>query len=108
MGSKTEVMQTIMLAASESNFFASAPVIAHQIERAQRLYQPIDLLISGFTVTGMSLLLSERFGIPVSGFSFQPTCIRSKVPGWRNIEPIESHTLFHFIDRTRAPLERQA
>ena len=41
-----------MLAASESNFFASAPVVAHQIKRAQTI-QGIDLLISGFTVTGM-------------------------------------------------------
>ena len=39
------LMQTIMLAASEANFFASGPVIAHQIERAhsgERSTQPVD------------------------------------------------------------------
>ena len=92
MKAKTEVMQTIMMAAAESNFFASAPVIATMIERAGT-EQAIDLLVPGFTLTGVGLLLSERFEIPLAAFCLQPTCIPSRDPEWRNVIPIESHGL---------------
>ncbi len=82
MSTKTEVMQMIMLAASEANFFASAPVVAHQIERAAT-EQPLDLLVSGFTMTGVGLLMSERFRVPVVNYVLQPTCIPSSDATWQ-------------------------
>jgi len=91
------VMQVIMLAASEANFFASAPVIAHQIVRAGAT-QPIDMLVGGFTLTGVSLLMSERFQIPVVNYCLQPTCIPSTDANWQSVVPIESHTVLTFLD----------
>jgi len=91
MSSKTEVMQTIMMAASESNFFVSAPVFVHQMEMLLRSPHPPDLIISSFTLTGISLLVSERCSVPVAGFCLQPTCIPSKDADWHNVIPIDSH-----------------
>ena len=34
MNAKSELMQTLMMAASESNFFGSAPVFVHQVRRS--------------------------------------------------------------------------
>jgi sterol 3beta-glucosyltransferase len=111
------------LAASEANFFASAPVIAHQIVRAGAT-QPIDMLVGGFTLTGVgvcgaptlwtppsranatprripsqvSLLMSERFQIPVVNYCLQPTCIPSTDANWQSVVPIESHTVLTFLD----------
>ena len=106
-----------MLAAAESNFFASTPIIAHQISRAAAV-QPIDLLVAGFTLTGVSLLLSEHFEIPVANFCLQPTCIPSSDREWNPVVHIASHNLLSFIDeveihaftkhQTLQPLKRLA
>ena len=40
MGSKTEALQELMLAASEANFFASAPVFMHHLARLQANSNP--------------------------------------------------------------------
>ena len=101
MSTKTEVMQMIMLAAAEANFFASGFVVAHQIERACR-EQQIDLLVSGFTMTGVGLMLSERFGIPIVNYCLQPTCIPSSDPGWRSVIPIQKRKLLPCVDRLEA------
>jgi len=98
MATKTEVMQMIMLAASEANFFASAPVVAHQISRANA-DQRIDALISGFTMTGVGLMLSERFNVPIINYCLQPTCIPSTDREWQSVTPIETHTMLSFIDK---------
>ena len=91
MNSKTEVMQTLMMAASESNFFPSAPVIVHQLDRLQRRGSKVDLLVCSFTLTGVALLVSQRCGVPLAGFCLQPTCIPSKQREWVNVTAIDSH-----------------
>jgi len=101
MSTKTEVMQIVMLGMSECNFFSSAPVIAHQIDTA-RAIQPIDLLLSGFTLTGVSLLMSELYSIPVANYTFQPTSIPSPDPSWRSVLPIKSHTCLPCLDTFEA------
>jgi len=78
MGSKTEALQELMLAASEANFFASAPVFMHHLARLQATAATkVDLIINAFTLTGVALMCGEAHGIPVAGFCLQPTCIPS-------------------------------
>merc|ERR1712007_293929 len=79
------------MAASESNFFVSAPVFVHQMEMLQRSVHPPDLIVSSFTLTGISLLVSEHCSVPLAGFCLQPTCIPSQDKDWRNVIPIDSH-----------------
>merc|ERR1719446_951682 len=77
MESKTEVMQSLMLAFSEAEFFGSAPVLVHHMESFKHSNTPVDLIIPAFTVTGIAMLVSEKCGVPMAGFILQPSCIPS-------------------------------
>ena len=104
MGSKTEALQELMLAASEANFFASAPVFMHHLARLQAAAAPkVDLIINAFTLTGVALMCGEAHGIPVAGFCLQPTCIPSDDEDWHAIVPIDSGG-DSLIDRAEAKL----
>jgi len=86
-----------MLAYSEAEFFNSAPVFIHYVEAMMASPTPIDLLVPGFTLTGLGMLVSECCGIPMAGFILQPSCIPSADPTWECVPAIESHSL-GFID----------
>ena len=58
MSTKFEAFQTLMMAASEANFYTSLPVYAHHVERLNQSKQPVDLLISGFTLMGAAMIVS--------------------------------------------------
>jgi len=89
MKQKSEAVQSIMLAASESNFFGSLPVYVHHVERLQRSSTPVDLVIAGFTLMGAAMVVSEYCHVPMAGFILQPTCIPSSDEAWRAIVPIK-------------------
>merc|ERR1712048_1036426 len=93
MSAKSEIAQTLMMAASESSFFPSIPVFVHQIQKLQAAGLGPDLIINSFTVQGAALIASEVCQVPVAGFYLQPTCIPSTDPAWVNVIPIKSHGL---------------
>jgi len=90
MKQKSEAIQSIMLAASEANFFGSLPVFVHQVRRLQHSNTPVDLLISGFTLMGAAMVVSEYCQVPLAGFILQPTCIPSSDSEWKAIVPIRA------------------
>jgi len=93
MSSKTEALQELMMAASESNFFASAPILIHHLRQYAAHGPPVDLIINAFTLTGVALLCGELCHIPVAGFCLQPTCIPSDDPNWHAIIPVDGGVL---------------
>jgi len=98
MNSKGEVLQSLMLAFAEAEFFDSGPVFVHHLLRMQVSRTPVDLIMFSFTTAGVGLLASERCSIPCAGFILQPSCIPSKDPDWKAIVAIDSHA-FQMLDR---------
>jgi len=87
--------QSFMLASSEWAFFNSAPVFLLQIERQQRSRQPIDLLVCSFTLTGIAMLCSEKFGLPMTSFCAQPAVIPTADPAADpRLFQLQQHTAF--------------
>jgi hypothetical protein len=78
MSTKFEAFQTLMLAASEANFYASLPVFVQHVSRLQRSSTPVDLIVSGFTLMGAGMVVSEFCEVPLAGFILQPTIIPSE------------------------------
>ena len=62
MESKSEALQSLMMAFAEAEFFPSAPVIMQALERVQASATPAHLVISSFTLAGIGLLASQRRG----------------------------------------------
>ena len=83
MESKTEIMQSMMLACSEAEFFSSVPVFVHHMRALQASLAPVDLIVPSFTLLGAGALLSEQFAVPMAGFVLQPSCIPSSDPAWK-------------------------
>ena len=93
--SKADLMQTLMLAMAEAEFFSSAPVIVSVAEALQReaaagLAPPPEVLVHGFTLTGVAMLVSERCRLPMAGFILQPASIPSADPAWECVSAIDS------------------
>merc|ERR1719446_576717 len=74
MNSRSEVLQCMMMAFSEADFFSSGPALVHVAQQLQAEC-PIDLIIHSFTLTGIAMLVSELLQIPASGFILQPSSI---------------------------------
>jgi hypothetical protein len=53
------LLQTMMMAFAEAEFFASAPVLLHQAEALMASAHPVDLLVNSFTLTGIAAMISE-------------------------------------------------
>lgn len=98
MESKTELLQTLMLAFSEAEFYNSGPVFVHQMRRLQERGK-VDLVVGAFTLIELSLLVSECCSVPVAGFILQPSCIPSSDPSWKAVINVDSGNLFSFSDR---------
>lgn len=103
MSSKAELLQEIMMAASESNFFASAPIFLQHLESINTSSQKVDLIIYAFTLTGVALMCGEKCGIPAAGFCMQPTCMPSDDPDWHAIIPVNGGGL-SFVEELEAKL----
>lgn len=105
MNSKAELLQELMMAASESNFFASAPIFLTQLVKIHGTEnaQNVDFIINSFTLTGVALMCGEAVGVPVAGFCLQPTCIPSDDPDWHAIIPVDGGGL-SFIENLEAGL----
>ena len=69
---KTELAQWLMAGSTEADFYGSIPVYVDLVERVQASAQPVDLLVCGFTTTGPTMLLSEKFAIPMVPLILQP------------------------------------
>jgi len=69
---QTNVMQSLFLSRTEVEFFSSEPAVHYWAEHLKP-----DLLIYGFTMTAVSMIISESLKIPLVGFLLQPTCIPS-------------------------------
>jgi len=89
MSSRTEVLQELMMAASEMNFFPSAPVIMHHLGALQASPRPVDVIINAFTLTGVALMCGEAYGVPAVGFCLQPSCIPSADDDWHAVLPVD-------------------
>jgi len=60
--------------------------------RLRRQNTPVDLVISGFTLMGSAMIVSEFCEVAMSGFILQPTCIPSKDAEWKCVLPTEHHS----------------
>jgi len=91
----SDMLQAVILARSEIQFFRSEPLMFHWAEQMKP-----DLLIFGFTVTNIALIISEALNIPLIGFILQPTCIPSKQ--YTPVVPIhqQSKPIFSQIQKT--------
>eukprot|EP00746_Dinoflagellata_sp_MGD_P161245 gnl/MRDRNA2_/MRDRNA2_88316_c0_seq1.p1 gnl/MRDRNA2_/MRDRNA2_88316_c0~~gnl/MRDRNA2_/MRDRNA2_88316_c0_seq1.p1 ORF type:complete len:655 (+),score=125.06 gnl/MRDRNA2_/MRDRNA2_88316_c0_seq1:121-2085(+) len=69
----SSLVQAVMLARSEAEFFDSEPAFYHWASELKP-----DVIIYGFTLTHVALVLSEALKIPVMGFILQPTVIPSE------------------------------
>eukprot|EP00756_Hemistasia_phaeocysticola_P059179 Hpha_TRINITY_DN358_c0_g1::TRINITY_DN358_c0_g1_i1::g.112663::m.112663/K05841/E2.4.1.173; sterol 3beta-glucosyltransferase len=98
MNSKGEMMQSLMLAFAEAEFFDSGPVFVHHLLRMQVSKTPADLIVFSFTTAGVAMLASERCNVPCAGFILQPSCIPSRDESWKAVVAIDSHS-FEMIDR---------
>eukprot|EP00746_Dinoflagellata_sp_MGD_P082402 gnl/MRDRNA2_/MRDRNA2_327179_c0_seq1.p1 gnl/MRDRNA2_/MRDRNA2_327179_c0~~gnl/MRDRNA2_/MRDRNA2_327179_c0_seq1.p1 ORF type:complete len:540 (-),score=70.45 gnl/MRDRNA2_/MRDRNA2_327179_c0_seq1:52-1620(-) len=67
------LVQAVMLARSEAEFFDSEPAFYHWASELKP-----DVIIYGFTLTHIALVLSEALQIPILGFVLQPTVIPSQ------------------------------
>lgn len=103
MSAKAEALQAFMMALSESNFFASAPVCLGHLKRLQASSQPVDLIINAFTLTGVALMCGEACGVPVAGFCLQPSAIPSKDKHWAAVVAIDGGGL-PLIEKAEAAL----
>eukprot|EP00928_Gymnodinium_smaydae_P018297 TRINITY_DN16972_c0_g1_i1.p1 TRINITY_DN16972_c0_g1~~TRINITY_DN16972_c0_g1_i1.p1 ORF type:complete len:1074 (-),score=193.09 TRINITY_DN16972_c0_g1_i1:69-2945(-) len=83
---KADAMQMMIMAATEANFFPSAPVFNHHVLEAQFEPKPVDLLVFGLTCAGIAAVLSEHFKIPLVGFILQPSCIPSEDTEWTAVQ----------------------
>lgn len=97
MESKTEILQTLMLAFSEAEFYNSGPVFVHQMRRLQEKGK-VDLIVGAFTLIELSLLVSECCNVPAAGFILQPSCIPSSDKNWKAVINVDSGNLFSFTD----------
>ncbi|CAK8986148.1 Transmembrane protein 65 [Durusdinium trenchii] len=69
----SSLMQHLMMAYSEAEFFDSEPTIYHWAKTLRP-----NLLIFGFTLAHVAMNVSSALGIPLMGLILQPTCIPSK------------------------------
>ncbi|CEO97581.1 Glycosyltransferase family 28 N-terminal domain-containing protein [Plasmodiophora brassicae] len=69
---KSAVVQGLILARSEMEFFSSEPIMFWWAEQMAP-----DALVYGFTVASIAMIISEKLQIPMLGFVLQPTCIPS-------------------------------
>jgi len=69
---ESDVMQHIMLANSEREFFDSEPAMYYWAKTLKP-----DYLMFGFTLANVAMIISESLKIPLAGFVLQPTSIPS-------------------------------
>lgn len=97
MESKTEVLQAMMLAWSEAEFFSSGPCFVYNCKRLQALGR-VDLIISAFNLVGLGLLVSEVCSVPLATFVLQPSSIPSSDPTWKSVVNIDTGNKFSLTD----------
>jgi hypothetical protein len=99
MNSKTELLQMMILASAEAEFFSSSTVYLRQVQafKTKERDQPVDLLIFGLTVAQIAALISEKLKIPLAGFILQPSCIPSNFSQWKAVQDIRTH-YFSWVD----------
>lgn len=88
---KTEFIQMMMLACSESEFFSSASIIMKHLQTMQASSRPASMVVYGFTLTSIALMAGEYYKIPAVGFFLQPSGIPSSDPKWSAVQAISSH-----------------
>jgi len=96
--SKSEVVQMLILAHAEANFYGSATVFIHYIEALELDTKPVDMVVFGMTCASMALLISEHCKKPVVGFYLQPSIIPSEDPEWVAVESVNTHTRISVMD----------
>jgi len=87
--SRSDLMQMVVLACSEAEFFGSATVfLSHVLEMEDDGPRPVDLLVFGLTVARVAGLVSELCGKALIGFILQPTIIPSNDEEWSAVQPV--------------------
>jgi hypothetical protein len=105
----SEIVQISMMAASEAFFFESTTVfLDHVMTFDGPGYQPVDLIMYGFTVAGIALTVGEYCKKPICGFILQPSCIPSTSKDWAAVVPIDTHNLLPAIDNLEKGLTSHA
>mmetsp|Transcript_8835 Transcript_8835/g.19772 ORF Transcript_8835/g.19772 Transcript_8835/m.19772 type:complete len:661 (+) Transcript_8835:42-2024(+) len=95
---KTEAMQLLILALSESNFFNTCSTFINEVSRLKEQGMPVNLLCTALTLTAVGCLCSEATGIPLTSFNLQPAGIPSADPEWQPVQAIQSHS-YGFVDK---------
>lgn len=94
---RSDFVQMIILAMSESAFFGSATVFIDQVKDLESSPKPVDLIVFGLTVAGVAALVGEHCHKPLAGFMLQPSCIPSADERWAAIQSIPQTGTF--LDR---------
>jgi len=96
----SELIQMSMLAASEAFFFESTSTFLDQVISigSDPRQQSVDLLVYGFTVSGIALTVGEYCKVPICGFILQPSCIPSRTSSWTAVQAITTHSA-SMVDR---------
>jgi hypothetical protein len=90
---KSEMMQMIILANSEADFFNSSTTFMNTVIELDEEPIPVDLLICGLTVIAVGAVLAEYLEKPMAGYILQPTVIPSTDKSWKAVQAIESHSI---------------
>eukprot|EP00450_Noctiluca_scintillans_P031994 CAMPEP_0194544704 /NCGR_PEP_ID=MMETSP0253-20130528/87995_1 /TAXON_ID=2966 /ORGANISM="Noctiluca scintillans" /LENGTH=656 /DNA_ID=CAMNT_0039391619 /DNA_START=74 /DNA_END=2041 /DNA_ORIENTATION=+ len=106
----SEIVQISMMAASEAFFFESTTVFLDHVMtfEEQGQYQPVDLIVYGFTVAGIALTVGEYCKKPICGFILQPSCIPSKSKDWSAVVSIETHQFVPVMDQMEQAITSHA
>lgn len=87
--SRSDLMQMVVMACSEAEFFGSATVfLAHVLEMEDEGPRPVDLLVFGLTVARVAALVSELCDKALIGFILQPSIIPSSDEEWSAVQPV--------------------
>jgi len=87
--SRSDLLQMVVLAASEAEFFGSATVfLSHVLEMEETGPRPVDLLVFGLTTARVAALISELCDKALAGFILQPTIIPSSDDEWTAVQPV--------------------
>lgn len=87
---RTEFLQMMALANSEAEFFASTTVFIHQILEMEKSPKPVDIVMFGFTLTGIASIVSEFCRKPIVGYILQPSSIPSSDASWKAVQAIHA------------------
>eukprot|EP00439_Symbiodinium_sp_Y106_P087010 s180_g38.t1 len=68
IGQHSDTLQALMLSRSEVEFFSSEGCCYYWAQQEQP-----DFIVFGFTLTHIAMIISESLGIPIVGFTLQPT-----------------------------------